>query len=113
MTPLLLALALTLIQQIEQAVVVGPGSFEEPCLSLAMGQRLEFEFLAAADLDFNMHYHADSGVEFPLDMKAVRSKVGVYIAPRTRDYCLMWTNHSQLDVQLEYKYRIYQAEPAS
>jgi hypothetical protein len=112
MTPLLLALALTLIQQSEQTMVVGPGASEEPCLVLAMGQRLEFEFLSAADLDFNMHYHADGEVKFPLDIKAVRSKSGVYIAPRTRDYCLMWTNNSQLDVQLEYKYRIYQEETA-
>ncbi len=105
---LLLAIALTLLQDIEHTLVIGPGKFEEPCFKLDKDQRLEFEFSAAANLDFNVHYHDEQGVKFAVNLHAVRKEMGVYIAPSQRDYCLMWTNHSQADVQLQYHYRIYQ-----
>jgi len=92
---LIAALSLSLLQEQSQAVMLEVGKIAEPCLKLAAGERLEFSFSAAAPLDFNIHYHtSDNRVYFPVQGKSISSREGVYIAPATRDYCLMWTNNT-------------------
>ena len=85
------------------------GKVAEPCLKLAAGERLDFSFSAAAPLDFNIHYHtSDDRVFFPVQSKAVSSREGTYIAPVTRDYCLMWTNNTAgKPARLEYRFQHY------
>lgn len=98
--------ALALDQFVELTVTIPGKGIEEPCFGLEKDQRVDFEFTAAAPLDFNLHYHED-GVFFPLDEHDVTSKTGRFIAPARRTYCLMWTNKQGQPVELEYQYRIY------
>jgi hypothetical protein len=111
MTAAGLIAALVLNQVVELTVSIAPGAIEEPCFPLARNDRLEFDFSAAAPLDFNLHYHED-GVFFPVDFRDVTGREGQYVAPAARSYCLMWTNKQSAPVELDYRYRIY-SEDAS
>ncbi|MEP5766609.1 MAG: hypothetical protein ABJ308_18570 [Halieaceae bacterium] len=102
--------ALALAQQVSQALTIAPGAIEEPCYPMQKTDRLEFSFSADQALDFNLHYHDDEGVSFPLNFKAVQHKEGVFIAPEPQTYCLMWTNKQAEPVKLEYQLRHYAAE---
>ena len=102
--------ALVLKELIELTVAVDPGGIEEPCFPLARGERLEYVFKAAAPLDFNLHFHDDDGVHFPVDLRGMATGEGQYVAPYDRTYCLMWTNKESSPVELEYQYRTYTKE---
>jgi hypothetical protein len=108
-TTILLLAALVLDQLIETSVSIAPGRFEEPCIPLEAGDRLDYEFRASAPLDFNLHYH-ETEVFFPVDVRDVATREGSYVAPAAQTYCLMWTNHQSHPVDLDYRYRSYTRE---
>ena len=108
---LFLAAALVLVQQFHHSATVQPGQTQQPCVSLAVGERLEVSFSADTAMDFNIHYEDDTGVHFPVNETAVAQWTGVYIAPHKREYCLMWTNnHSSAAADLSYSYDLYRVE---
>ena len=110
MLKLLVALVgLTLAQDQSQSIELDHEQITEPCLKMAAGERLEFSFSASAPVGFNIHYHElDDSVHFPVHSDAIASRAGIYIAPLSRTYCLMWTNnHEQTPVRLEYRYQYY------
>ena len=98
--------AMVLDQLVELSLAVPARGIEEPCFPMKAGDRLEYEFSATAELDFNLHYTAE-GVVFPLDLKAVTEHAGQYVAPAEHSYCLMWTNKRSEPTTLEYRYRTY------
>lgn len=106
MTAILLLAALVLDQLVELSVSIAPGRFEEPCIPMAAGDRLDYEFRASAPLDFNLHYH-EAEVYYPVDERGVAAREGSYVAPRPQTYCLMWTNQQSRPVDLEYRYQTY------
>ena len=110
MISLLAAVSLSLAQDLSETALLQPGKIAEPCMVMEEGQRLEFEFLASGDLDFNLHYHEDSAVHFPVNLRNTRGESGVFIAPTRRTYCLMWTNRGESNVQLEYNYQLFDVE---
>jgi hypothetical protein len=108
-TTLILLAALVLNQLVELSVSIEPKRFEEPCIPLEAGDRLEYEFRASAPLDFNLHYH-ETEVFYPVDVTDVTAREGSYVAPFAQTYCLMWTNKQAHPVDLEYRYRTYSEE---
>mgnify|MGYP001578665586 CR=1 FL=1 len=110
MLNLFAAASLALLQQLDQSTVLAHGEVAEPCIAMQPGDRLEFDFKASASVDFNLHYHSDSGVDFPVDVKSVRSKEAVYTAPFEQTYCLMWTNRGSAKIELQYHYRVSRPE---
>jgi hypothetical protein len=108
---LIAAASLALLQQIQQTATIQPGQVEESCLTMAAGERLEFSFSANTGLDFNIHYHDEKKVHFPVDEKTLSEWKGVYIAPDKQHYCLMWTNnHATQPASLSYAYEHYRME---
>jgi hypothetical protein len=97
-------------EHVEHSAALGAGDIEEPCFTMAATDRLEFEFVSNAELDFNLHYHEQGEVHFPVDIKQILKEEGIYIAPRQRTYCLMWTNSGVAQLDLNYQYQIIQQE---
>jgi hypothetical protein len=65
-------------------------AFDERCLKLAAGESLRYRFRASAPVDFNIHYHRDKSVFYPVKQGAVREADGTFRAEADEHYCLMW-----------------------
>lgn len=78
--------------------------FHEECMQLAAGQRLGYSFSAAAPLEFNLHYHRDGKILYPVRKRGVARFAGSYSSPRSDGYCLMWRNPGKNAVALEYRF---------
>lgn len=64
--------------------------FGEHCVEMAAGRSMRYDFVSAAEVDFNIHYHRASEVFFPVKQSGVRSSRGEFVAPHDDTYCLMW-----------------------
>ncbi len=108
---LIAAASLVLVQQIQQTATIQPGKIEEACMVMAAGERLEFSFTANIGMDFNIHYHDEEKVHFPVQESSLSAWKGVYIAPHKQQYCLMWTNkHATEPASLRYAYALYRMQ---
>ena len=99
----------TLLVHLEREVSIEAGKMEEPCFALAMVDRLEYEFSSSEALDFNLHYHEDKAIFFPVEKKNLRGHQGVFVSTGSRQYCLMWTNRGESPVTLRYRYQLYRS----
>src|SRR5262249_12447797 len=87
-----------------KSVKLPANEFHEECMQLAAGQRLGYSFRAAAPLEFNLHYHHDGKILYPVQKKGIASIAGSYTSPRSDGYCLMWRNPGKSVVALDYRF---------
>ena len=71
-------------------MVLAPYAFEEECMHLNVGDRLELGFESSAPVAFNIHYHEGNAILMPRTLADATSDASIFIAPVTQDYCLMW-----------------------
>jgi hypothetical protein len=72
-------------------VTLEPGKMLEHCDKLAAGEKRRFHWKASAPVDFNVHYHQDKEVFYPVKRDAMRGDGGTFIAKTEQEYCWMWT----------------------
>lgn len=92
----------------ERVKIKASGSYEE-CIELKPGMVFDYYFDASSFVNFNIHYHAEDGIHYPVSKKGVMGSKGI-IDPQTHDfytpeqefYCLMWDNVGQKTVKLSY-----------
>jgi hypothetical protein len=82
------------------AATVAPGRFVELCGKLDVGDTIDWQFDAAAPLDFNIHYHQGKEAVFPAKMPQVVRGSDALKATVAQDYCWMWTNKGAAPVQM-------------
>ncbi len=99
-----------LVAEQEREVTIIAGKIEEPCFAMALADRLEWEFSSDAPLDFNLHYHQEDAIFFPVDKKNLDQDQDVFIATGSRQYCMMWTNRGERPSGLRYRYRLYRSK---
>jgi hypothetical protein len=87
-----------------RSVKLPANEFQEECMQLAAGQRLGYSFHAAAPLDFNLHYHRDGKILYPVLKNGIAKVAGSFTSPRNDGYCLMWRNPGNSAVALEYRF---------
>ncbi|MDH3768349.1 MAG: hypothetical protein OES99_07840, partial [Gammaproteobacteria bacterium] len=73
-------------------VVVESGRHKELCFESNQGDKVIYRFEANSPLKFNLHYHQDEEVFFPVPEHATAAEKGQYIVVADDTYCLMWTN---------------------
>ena len=81
-----------------------PDDSYELCLVMAQDQQLRYAFSAPRKLDFNIHYHADHEVFYPVSEDQIMDATATFSAQSEQEYCLMWTNQGDADVQLSLEY---------
>jgi hypothetical protein len=64
----------------------------EECFRLPAGASVGYAFDASGPVDFNIHFHRGSDVEYPVKSDQVRQVDARFTAPSAQEYCLMWTN---------------------
>jgi hypothetical protein len=88
--------------RLERTIV--PDDSYELCLVMAQDQQLRYAFSAPQKLDFNIHYHADHDVLYPVSEDQIMDATATYTAQSEQEYCLMWTNQGDTDVPLSLEY---------
>jgi hypothetical protein len=91
-----------------EQVIASDDSYEL-CPVLAQNQQLRYAFSATRKLDFNIHYHADHEVFYPVSEEQTMAATATFAAQSEQEYCLMWTNQGDTDVLLSLEYRKPQA----
>ena len=76
----------------ETSMSVAPGKFAEVCGQLAKGQSVAWSFKVGQPMNFNIHYHEDKQVVFPVKQDLAVAAQGKLDVVLSQDYCWMWTN---------------------
>jgi len=91
---LLFACAATPLTAAEPRIVAGmalaPYEIREDCVRLSSGDRLDYMFDATEPVAFEIRYREGAASLSPISRGFVRADSGVYAAPLTREYCLVW-----------------------
>ncbi len=91
---------------VKHALRIYPGKTHEECIQVTQKQELPYQFSSSEKLMFNIHYHSDQGVIYPIPEQAMTSLSGILKPQTEQRYCLMWVNTSQETVKLSVKYKI-------
>lgn len=87
-------------QRFETTAPVAPGKFVEVCGTLARGETVQWSFASAVPLEFNIHYHQDRKVEYPVEPHATAQASGRLVAAVRQDYCWMWSHRGTVAGEL-------------
>ncbi len=90
--------------KIEEKRTLLSNKVYEKCFNLNKDEQIQFQFKADTPLLFNIHYHNDKEVIYPIaEQLTPEFKTTSFTAPETQHYCLMWSNPQQHDVAFEYR----------
>ena len=73
------------------SVALAPGKMHEECVRIQAGAKRKYYWKASAPVDFNINYHQESEVFYPVKRDAMRGDGGTFAAKSGQDYCWMWT----------------------
>jgi hypothetical protein len=86
----------------ETKVVIDPAKFHEDCLKLRPGDVWSYSFKASNPVDFNIHFHHEGKITYPVLKKNTSTETGKFYPDREEFFCLMWTNLQKMPVRLIY-----------
>ncbi len=82
------------------AVTVAAGDIHEECMTLKPGEKRAWEWKSDVPVDFNIHYHREPKVFFPVKKDHVKSAHGTFAPKSEEGYCWMWAS-GKTPVKLE------------
>ena len=95
-----------LLRKSETEVTVDPAKIHEDCVDLFPGDVMVYSFRASGPVDFNIHFHSEGTVTYPVSEKNMSNSEGRFSPERKQFYCLMWTNRQTEPVRLTYTYHV-------
>ena len=90
----------------ETEVTMNPSKIHEECMKLLPGDVLSYSFNASDPVDFNIHFHDEKNISYPVSKKRISGYEGTYSPAKEHMYCIMWTNVQKFDVQLTYALKV-------
>lgn len=91
-------------------IALKPSGQYEECFSLEKGEVLVYRFRASKPLNFNVHYHAEKGVMYPVSENEITEYSGTvdpqkggFNLDEQDSFCLMWENPDTRPVNLHYE----------
>jgi hypothetical protein len=81
-----------------------PGKVLEHCDALEKGEKRRYHWKSSAPVDFNVHYHQEQEVFYPVKRDAMRGDGGTFVAKSGQEYCWMWTARNapaRIEAQVE------------
>lgn len=95
----------------KETITVKSSGSDEECLELKKGQILTYKFTSSRPVDFNIHYHAEDQVHYPVSKSEVTDQEGTmdpeqhsYYTEEQTFYCLMWENPGMNTARISYEY---------
>jgi hypothetical protein len=92
---------------------IEPSRSYEECLEVYPGQVLDYSFKASDFVDFNIHYHTEEEIRYPVNEKGVRSGKGSisvdemeYYTEEQEYLCLMWDNLNWESVKVSFSCQV-------
>ncbi|HLX22935.1 MAG TPA: hypothetical protein VKR38_06275 [Usitatibacter sp.] len=74
------------------AVTLPAGDVHEECMTLKAGEKRSYEWKSDVPVDFNIHYHHEPRVFYPVKKDRVKSAQGTFAPKSEEGYCWMWTS---------------------
>ncbi|MBI3545370.1 MAG: hypothetical protein HY081_02060 [Gammaproteobacteria bacterium] len=87
-----------------EKISIASGQEHEACAALSAAEKLRYGFTASAPLNFNLHYHADNKVYYPVPAHQTAATKDIFTSTSPQTYCLMWTNTTAQAVELNLEY---------
>ena len=72
-------------------LILPAGDVLEECVLLKAGEKRAYSWKSDRPMDFNVHYHKDKKVAYPVKKDQVASDDGTFAATIAETYCWMWT----------------------
>jgi hypothetical protein len=72
-------------------LVLPAGDSLEQCATLKVGEKRVYEWKSDRPMDFNVHYHQDKKVVFPVQKKDLAADKDTFVSKSDETYCWMWT----------------------
>jgi hypothetical protein len=101
----------TLTDKKKMRVTIEPSRSYEECVELLQGQELEYSFMASQPVDFNIHYHAEDKIYYPVDERGIFTSQGTvspddynFYTEEQEYFCMMWENSHHRRVTVRYQY---------
>ena len=95
---------------VQKTLTIKLGRSSEECIALRPGMVFDYRFNASHSVNFNIHYHAEDEVKYPVFQKGITFGRGSidpstqdYFTPDQEYYCLMWDNVSEEDIKVSFK----------
>ncbi len=96
-------------ERIHDRFTIKPSRSYEECIELQPGMVFDYYYDASDFVDFNIHYHGEDKVHYPVTKKGSMGGKGT-IDPNTHDfyieeqefYCLMWENVGEEPVKVSF-----------
>jgi hypothetical protein len=92
---------------------LNPSRSYEKCVEMLPTQIMEYSFKTSEPVDFNIHYHAEKEIFYPVNKKEVAILEGVlnpeelqYYSEEQEDFCLMWKNPHNKRISLTFETEI-------
>ncbi len=90
-------------------VTIKPSMSYEDCIEVLPGQIMHFSFDSSSFVNFNVHYHTENGLYYPVNKKDVMTWKGS-LNPQELDYytedqesfCVMWDNLNSEPVKVSF-----------
>lgn len=91
---------------LEEKLMLASNKIKEACFNLKQNEQIKYSFKASDPIKFNIHYHIDNEVFYPVaDQLTPGFKTTTFAAPSTQHYCLMWSNPHKTTVTLGFNIR--------
>lgn len=87
----------------QQAVpMVGVQNYmREQCIKFNSGDVVQYRFESEYEVNFDIHYHPDSGTLFKERKDAVKELSGEFTSEAAQAYCFTWRNKTEIDKEWE------------
>jgi hypothetical protein len=92
---------------VHEEVVIEPNKMYEECVEALPEHYIMYSFKASKPLDFNIHYHGEENIHYPVSQKLVSEWCGVldvreqgYYIKDQEFFCLMWENPHAEEVKV-------------
>jgi len=92
----------------EEIVTIGlpVKRYYEKCVDVSDSQQLQYSFNSQAPLSFNLHYHEEGVIHYPVKEDSIDELENIFQPEKRGYYCLMWRNSGEKAVQMEYHFKI-------
>ncbi len=83
--------------------MIAAGKIKEVCFPAKPPIQISYQFSAEKPLNFNIHFHKDKTVFYPIKQDNILSTQGLFTPESDQFYCMMWSNKQDVDVSIQFK----------
>jgi len=98
-------------------VKIKPSKSYEDCIEVLPGQIMKYSFTSSNFVNFNIHYHTEEELFYPVDKKGVMTWKGSldlqeldYYTEDQEFFCVMWDNLNSEPVKLSFSFEAKSAQ---